>query len=519
MQSNAARWGNLFLMVAILFGGFVRFAPTALAGVPINDGGMFYTMIQELRSNGFVLPAFTSYNQLGIPFAYPPLALYAGAVLGALGVPTMEVLRWLPAAVSTASILAFYWMAAQMLASRSKGAMAAAFYALMPRSMSWYVMGGGLSRSFGILFLLLTCGAAWMMFSRSTWRRILLTIVCGAAAVLSHPETALHIAAACVLIGLLRGRTARGARDAALVAAGVAVLSSPWWGSVIAQHGPGAFASAVQTGRSGGSLIITWLTFNFAQEPFVAVLTAIGLTGLAVQCIRHEWFLPLWTLVPFVIEPRSAPAIAVLPLAMLGSVGLTEFIVSKVAALKSAIETNAGDWTHYLDLSAAARIVSGAVLAYAFFGAFAYDLSLAGLVVAPESRAAMQWAQANTPADSRFMVLTGSNDPFSDATAEWFPTLAQRSSVSTLQGREWLLGRDFMPFLDDLGNLEGCLSGGPECVVSWARRYNSEFGYIYVQGPPEQSPTGSVLLAYELKRDPQYELVYDEGGVVIFARK
>src|SRR5512142_171358 len=101
MQNNLSRWGNLFLAFAVLFGAITRFAPTALAGVPINDGGMFYTMIQELIANGFRIPAFTSYNHIGIPFAYPPLSLYAGAMLSVFGVPTMEVMRWLPAIIST----------------------------------------------------------------------------------------------------------------------------------------------------------------------------------------------------------------------------------------------------------------------------------------------------------------------------------------------------------------------------------------------------------------------------------
>src|SRR5512138_1749943 len=117
MTSNASRWGSLFLFFAVLFGALVRFAPTALAGWPINDGGMFLVLMEELKASQFALPAFTAYNGVGIPFAYPPLALYLGAALSSLGIPTVELLRWLPALASTLSILAFYWLASEMLDS------------------------------------------------------------------------------------------------------------------------------------------------------------------------------------------------------------------------------------------------------------------------------------------------------------------------------------------------------------------------------------------------------------------
>jgi hypothetical protein len=65
-------WPVLLLFIAILFGGLVRFMPALTTRFPINDGGMFYTMAQELRANGYALPATTAYNGLDLPYAYPP---------------------------------------------------------------------------------------------------------------------------------------------------------------------------------------------------------------------------------------------------------------------------------------------------------------------------------------------------------------------------------------------------------------------------------------------------------------
>ena len=75
---------KLILFVALLFGGIVRFLPVAMAGFPINDGGMFYVMVKELQANHFLLPAFTQYNLADIPFAYPPFGFYATALISSL---------------------------------------------------------------------------------------------------------------------------------------------------------------------------------------------------------------------------------------------------------------------------------------------------------------------------------------------------------------------------------------------------------------------------------------------------
>jgi hypothetical protein len=64
-----------------LFGTLIRFAPTIMTGFPINDGGTFYAMIEDLKANHFLLPAFTSYNYLNIPYAYPPLSFYVGGFI------------------------------------------------------------------------------------------------------------------------------------------------------------------------------------------------------------------------------------------------------------------------------------------------------------------------------------------------------------------------------------------------------------------------------------------------------
>ena len=107
---------DLILMLAIIIGAFMRFNPTLLAGFAINDGGMFAVMVDDLKASRYILPAFTTYNHLNIPFAYPPLGFYLGRIAADLfGLSVPEVLRWVPAFFASLSIPAFYWLALRLL--------------------------------------------------------------------------------------------------------------------------------------------------------------------------------------------------------------------------------------------------------------------------------------------------------------------------------------------------------------------------------------------------------------------
>ena len=129
-------WSTLLLFTALLFGAVVRFWPAITNGFPLNDGGMFYTMIRDLKANHFILPQFTSYNHADIPFAYPPLGFYVAASFSALlHVSELQVLLWLPALANTISIFIFYKLAEQVLPTRIIAALAVMIYALSSTSL------------------------------------------------------------------------------------------------------------------------------------------------------------------------------------------------------------------------------------------------------------------------------------------------------------------------------------------------------------------------------------------------
>jgi hypothetical protein len=97
--------------VALGAGVVLRAAPIA-ADFPLGDGGLFWAMANELRTNGFLPPDVTGYNGLDIPYVYPPLGLY---LLGLLGGDRMW-LQIIPALFSIATIPAV-WLLGRGLTS------------------------------------------------------------------------------------------------------------------------------------------------------------------------------------------------------------------------------------------------------------------------------------------------------------------------------------------------------------------------------------------------------------------
>jgi hypothetical protein len=517
----------LFLILIIILGGWLRFAPTLLSGEVINDGGMFYSMTQAVRKNGYALPYTITYNDLDVPFAYPPGPFYLAALLAdVFRSDLIEWFRWLPAAFSTLSILAFYLLARTLLKPASTATLATAAFAFLPRAYTWFVMGGGISRGLGQLFLLLTLWGTYQAFARKRAKHLLLTCFTGALVALSHPGQLLHMVVLCACLWLYLDW--KDLSRALVIALGVLLLSAPWWLTVLLRHGISPFLSASQTGGISGLFWLPLVFPTFAEEYFLSVFTILGLLGLVIQLQRREYLLLIFLIVPFFIDPRSASSVAVVSLAMLSGIGLNDLILPGIAVLSgrgdsSREEVARRDW---VPLVLKHRALQG-LLAYLFFvsllGAYAYDQPLSRTVLPEGSRAAMQWIRNNSPPQSRFLLLTGGRDPFGDPVQEWFPVYAERTSVNTLQGKEWSLGGDFLDYARELGALQVCLNAGPDCVTRQTTYLGIGFDYLFLQKTPIAAEAAGTrnpgLLMYLLSQSPMYTQVYENNEVILFSVK
>jgi len=506
---------TLILLMAIILGAWLRVSPAWLAGFPVNDGGMFYKMILDLQANSYTPPSITTYNNLDIPFAYPPLTFYIGAVLSELlNISPLVVLRWVPGVINTLCIAAFYFLAREILGDKLKSALATLVFAITPRMGIWLSMGGGLTRSFGMLFMLLTIIQAHRLFSKksSPHQSIFWGMVFGGLTLLTHPESSIFAFVVSVYMWCTRSRSLRRLLHGGLVSLGALVIAGPWYGFVIYTHGIDPFLSALRTGGQSFGAILRLINFDsLTQEVFIDILGVLGLLGMIYLFVKREYFIPGMFVLIYLVQPRSAHTVGNIPLAMAASIIL--------GVLPYALSGN--DKTIYFGrlVKIFIAIITPYLLANMLYSS--YMLSLNHL--SDDEIAAFAWAKENSSVDSRFLVLTSESETMCDAVAEWFPALSERTSLATVQGREWLLSDQFGQFLTHSNSMKKCINGELECIERESSFFGGNIEYIFVslfrpvngcfaQGTPRH--VYSIVIS--LRTSSKYEIVYENTDTIIF---
>lgn len=508
-------WAKLILLLAVALGVFIRFNLTLLAGFAINDGGMFAVMVDDLRANHYLIPAFTSYNHSDIPFAYPPLGFYFGALaVDTLRLSSVEVLRWLPPFFASLSIPAFYFLSLRLIKDKYLASLSTLFFALMPRAFSWFVMGGGLTRSPGQFFMLLTLIFVLRLYQENRRTDILWAGFFGGLAVLSHPEAAVHTVVSAVLFWLMFSRKWNTFFHSVLVGLVVVIVTAPWLGTVIGYHGVEPLLDAAATGRKIIA-VFNLVFFVFTEEPYATFIAILGLIGLAHRLIRRDYLLPIWMAIPFFVEGRSAAGPAAIPLAMLAAVGLAEVILP---ALQPSVGRGAESSEGVTSIE---RNVFLYLLLYLIFSAYQFGLQLSNSTVYPQDHEAMLWVRENTPVDTRFLVLTGSTSVSCDSVLEWFPALTGRRSLFTVQGAEWTRGEEFGSFIQETNDLQACFDESPACVDGLIEP--SDYDYVYLSKvlrvdncKPLASARVFTYFVESVRANSRYEVVYETDGALIY---
>ncbi len=506
--------GVLFFILALFFGAWFRISIPETAGFPLNDGGLFYKMIEGLQANHYHLPEYIQYNGQNIPFAYPPLAFYFGAIVSDLfSISVIETLRWLPAIVLIVVIPAVYYLANLILNSRFKAGLASLLYALLPHSLTWLIMGGGVTRSLGQLFMLLTISSTFLLFTKTRRIYLVLSILFGALVLLTHPEATIHTVGIVLLIWIFYSRNKAGVINSLLVAAGILVLTAPWWITMLLRFGLKPYVSAIQTGGHGLNFLFRFF-IPFSGEPFFTIIALLAVLGFATRIAQKDYFIPIWFVLPFFIEPRNAQNVSIVPLAILAAIALIELIFPALSEIEGKIANRSFG-----------RLLQGRsekFLLYYFLiclllGMLNYSMTSSEHRVSPSAREIFEWIQLQTPVESRFLVLTGSSDGFADWANEWFPALTNRISLTTIQGFEWIDGTEFAKRVDVMRRFQQCgeAYSALACVEDVASEANLQYDYILVVRKLSGDPWGDRLIA-ELSTSSDHELVHKNDDMVIF---
>ncbi len=507
-MTRRQQFATLLLITAFLFGLFIRLAAPMNAGGPVNDGGLFFQMVRDLQNNHFVLPAVTTYNHADIPFAYPPLGFYiAGVIQSITKIPLLTLFTYLPAIFSACAILAFYFLAFQITGDQLKASLAALFYAMIPKSFDWAIMGGGVTRAPALCFSFLALDFAHRLFTTKDARHILPTSIFAALLALTHPEITFQTTFSVFVLALffLRGR--KSFLHALAVAVVVIALTSPWWATVLNRHGLAPFQAALGAHPRDLAISLLYLfQFNLSGEVIVAVVAVLGLIGLIWDFRHHDFFLPAWIGLSFLSDPRAAPFASLTPLILLAVKGFDATLkgLGESTPLEDGFKSNF------------ARYVLFGTIAYLFLSGMIASMQFGNQFrILPEERHALNWIVVNTPNDSRFLLLTG-DAALSDPLSEWFPTLTERVSRVTVQGHEWTLSSPLIENMKAYGKAQSCLNKDADCLSDW------DFDYLYLRKIKPQAEGGVEgrvgLLEESLRASSEYSIVYESDVAVIFLR-
>jgi hypothetical protein len=450
------------------------------------------------------LPAVTTYNQLEIPFSYPPAGLLVtGAVGEVTGTATLDLLRWIPLVLSAACLVAFAWLAHRVLpATAAVGATFA--YALMPSAYGWLVAGGGLTRGLGLLFAIL---AAALVSSRGTGSPSVRVAIAAGVMIglsgLSHPQAAVFAVIACVVLSF--GWPMRTWSIRLGVAAITAILIvSPWIVWVATTNGLESLLAA------GGRLepavgIVRLLNLRFSAAPFMDVVGVAGAVGLAACLLQRSLRLPALLITTYLAGAGGGEFLAAIPWALIAGVGLAALVDLAAAWMSGASPARK---------RATAAAVGGLALFLALIGSLGsvVDRSSKLHPLPQDQVAAMRWLADHTSTGATIMVPTAEVWGYDEVT-EWLPAFAERHSIGTVQGSEWLGADGYEVQLAHHERILDCSGQTADCY-----REIDAGAVIFVPKGPTSGPFGPDDCCPALRATLEasgYEIVYDGPGATI----
>lgn len=475
------------ISLAILLGSVIRLGYILKSDFPLVDGGLFYKMTRELIQNQFSLPLATTYNQLNIPYAYPPLPFYlAGFLNVALKIDLFAIFRFLPFLLNLASIPVVYFIAKKLLQSNRQANLSVLTYALIRPGYNSFIYGGGLNRSMAWLFALLAILQLLHFFSTHKFRDALLPSVFFSLAVFCHLEIAWLLAFSFVLLFIFYQRSRAGFLTLFLIGIAVIALTAVYWFRIIHLYGFQTFINAFQTSHLNISYaLVKFLLFGFSEEIVFPLLGAFAFIGFFAAIASKNYLLPAWLIAILLLDFRSVDRSAVLVISLLSALALDTVILKGIRSLIPPPDISQPEkkksWLSRIHIE---TILVEVIFTITFLGAALEITNTSNEFVrsiSSEDLYAMNWVKEYTPRDSRFLIVDSAIAWHIDPQAEWFPALADRQSIFTPQGSEWLPNHAYAQKLLDDGLFRLNLSNHSNFLPDWLIAHQTEFQYVYLE--------------------------------------
>jgi hypothetical protein len=512
----------LFALWSLLLSIVIRYPYLATGdSFPLGDGGLFAAMINAIKANHYLLPETVSYNNIEIPFAYPPLGFYLTIFVAKItGTSTLWTMRFLPIAFNFFTIVSVVFLASEFIKNRVELLLATTIFPIIFQSYEWLIKGGGITRSPSLFFMTLTL--LFLVLYQKHGNRYHLFFVVGflSAAIMAHAEWGL-IAVVSIFAYLLthdlhnwRGHV----RLLAIVGISSMMLTSPWWLTVISRFGITPFLTASQSVVSpsffsrlfDGSIFS--VTVTLYDDYLIPTLAA---TGIIVSLLRRDFFFPTWLLSIYIVNSRNTPKNEVIPLAFLAAIGLhgiDQFLSFLLTSLHKK------DDQSFISRWSTAKFSLSYVYIFVLFFVLLTRWEYKPLIrpISQGDRIAMNFIKEFTPTDANFVVLTP-YDWFAADNAEWFPYLSDRHSLTTPQGLEWVSSREFKKLSSVMFEastlIQNELTGSNYqiTVCQYIESHFSDFDYVVIFVRNTPSDFGGFL------ESGRYKIFYQKKDVLIYS--
>ena len=339
-----------------------------------------------------------------------------------------------------------------------------AIFSVLPMSYTWVIMGGGVTRAFGEVLCILALAFVFRFLRTTRWLEGVAAVLFCGLTVLSHPEWAwfLFYSVALICLAAVIRKPRRGVILSAAILLGTLLVVSPWLIGVLRVHGGSISLPLQDSGFNRGGDIARLITLDWSNEPFFPFITLFGIIGVVISLIRKQYLLPIWLLMVFILQGRAADQKAVIPLALLGGLGLA-----------AAYEFIRARWPAWEGKKIA--YIAGALLyGFLFLNSYLYTNELIKPFPAGFDQG-VAWIKDETPPESTFLVISGETWE-RDKYSEWIAALTGWRSATVVQGYEWLPGFSERISRYDQVNLE--YARGINNFLRWAQANDLTADYL-----------------------------------------
>ena len=503
----------VLLISTFAIGIFVRIIPLILLGfpqeIPFNGGGLYYAFSTAIIENNFQYPVnIPYYSSFGVPFAYNPLVFYLIALIATLLKISPFILHiYLPTVFSIIAIFLFYVASNQLFDNKNIVIASTFFYCILPLSFSELLPGEGLIESFGTMAYLFGLISLFQIYKGGGFKYVILSGIIFGLITLGSPGGALAFAITLVIVSLFKENLKSAIKTIFTVSIIGAIVSAPWWASVIYYHGFNTILNGILI--KGGSFLgylVRLVYFNAGCGWLFGA--ALVLLGLTYCLIIRKWFLPVWFVFIFLAGTGEIGYIVPVVASLLMAIGLVKVIYPSLRYL----ENKNGMGNIFSCIFVILICIHGIGTAFAYNTAgihytntpVSYD-ELRNTET--NSLSAMSWAKDNTNENSRIFVV-GDHDLW--WVGDWVPVLTQKTVISVGYGSEW--NGNIYDIHEMRDSISGLLEiGDISSSQKIAYEYGTYFTHIFVVKSENTENTIPLL-----RQNNSAKVVYENDGTVIF---